>query len=297
MKKKKIPAQVIEFEKKKTFAGDILKIYLSEIGKFPLLTQEDEVRLFKKALKDNQAKKIIINSNLRLVVNIAKRYTRFGVSIMDLIEEGNLGLIKAVAKFKIQKGFRFSTYATWWIKQYIIRALSSQGRSIHLPAHIIEILNKYVKITSGMAQKLGREPNIDEVAKKLKLTVEKARKIIEISEMPISLDLYSPDENDKRSIEDIIEDRSSMTPSESHITTMQTESIDKILSMLNSRESRVLELRFGLKNGAAHSLAETGNIYKISRERVRQIELRALKKLRHLLGTKEKEVGDFLRAE
>ena len=294
MRKKNVQ---IQLSKNRPFAGDILKIYLSEIGKFPLLTQEDEKRLFRKMKKDRQAKKLIINSNLRLVVSIAKRYTRFSVSIMDLIEEGNLGLIKAVEKFKIAKGFRFSTYATWWIKQYIIRALSSQGRSIHLPAHIIELLNKYIKLTTTTAQKSGREPTIEEVARKLKLTVDKARKIIEISEMPISLDIYSPDENDKRRIEDIIEDRNSITPSEAHMTLMQTEKIDKLLGMLNKRESRVLELRFGLKNGMPHSLAETGKIYKISRERVRQIELRALKKLRQLASTKEKEISEFLSDE
>lgn len=294
MKKKTVQ---IQLSKNRPFAGDILKIYLSEIGRFPLLTQEDEKRLFRKIPKEKQVKKAIINSNLRLVVNIAKRYTRFGVSIMDLIEEGNLGLIKAVEKFKIAKGFRFSTYATWWIKQYIIRALSSQGRSIHLPAHIIELLNKYIKYTTTCAQNGGREPTIEEVAKKLKLTVEKARKIVEISEMPISLDLYSPDENDKRSIEDIIEDRNSMTPSEAHISSMRTEKIEKLLGMLDKRESKVLELRFGLNNGMPHSLAETGKIYKISRERVRQIELRALRKLRHLASTKEKEISEFLNDE
>ena len=294
MKKKTVQ---IQLSKNRPFAGDILKIYLSEIGRFPLLTQEDEKRLFRKMPKEKQVKKAIINSNLRLVVNIAKRYTRFGVSIMDLIEEGNLGLIKAVEKFKIAKGFRFSTYATWWIKQYIIRALSSQGRSIHLPAHIIELLNKYIKYTTTCAQNGGREPTIEEVAKKLKMTVEKARKIVEISEMPISLDLYSPDENDKRSIEDIIEDRNSMTPSEAHISSMRTEKIEKLLGMLDKRESKVLELRFGLNNGMPHSLAETGKIYKISRERVRQIELRALRKLRHLASTKEKEISEFLNDE
>jgi RNA polymerase primary sigma factor len=268
----------------------ILRIYLKEISNFPLLSAEDESKLFKLADKNNKkAKILLINSNLRLVVNIAKRYTRFGVPLVDLIEEGNLGLIKAVGKFKISKGFRFSTYATWWIKQYIIRALSNQGRSIHLPAHIIEILNRYVKTTTLLMQKLGREPSVEEVAKKLKLTIDKTRKIVEISEMPISLNLLSP-EDDKRTLEDLIQDRTYMSPSDSHLMDSQNEQLDKILSKLNPREGKVIRLRFGLKEGSPHTLAETGKIFRISRERVRQIELKALRKLRHLVGTKDKQL-------
>jgi len=269
---------------------NILRIYLKEISNFPLLSGEEEVKLFKLANKNNKkAKILLINSNLRLVVNIAKRYTRFGVPLLDLIEEGNLGLIKAVGKFKVSKGFRFSTYATWWIKQYIIRALSNQGRSIHLPAHIIEILNRYVKTTTVLMQKFGREPSVEEVAKKLKLTIEKTRKIIEISEMPISLNLLSHDD-DKRTLEDLIQDRTYMSPSESHLADSQTEQLDKILSKLSPRENKIIRLRFGLKEGNPHTLAATGKIFKISRERVRQIELKALKKLRHLAGSNDKQL-------
>ena len=276
---------------------NILRIYLKEISNFPLLSAEEEAKLFKLADKNNKkAKILLINSNLRLVVNIAKRYTRFGVPLVDLIEEGNLGLIKAVGKFKISKGFRFSTYATWWIKQYIIRALSNQGRSIHLPAHIIEILNRYVKTTTLLMQKLGREPSVEEVAKKLKLTIEKTRKIIEISEMPISLNLLSP-EDDKRTLEDLIQDRTYMSPSDSHMMESQNLELDKILAKLNPRESKVIRLRFGLKEGAPHTLAETGKIFRISRERVRQIELKALRKLRHLVGTKDKQLEYMFQSE
>ncbi|OGF47756.1 MAG: hypothetical protein A2231_10870 [Candidatus Firestonebacteria bacterium RIFOXYA2_FULL_40_8] len=276
---------------------NILRIYLKEISNFPLLSAEEEAKLFKLADKNNKkAKLLLINSNLRLVVNIAKRYTRFGVPLVDLIEEGNLGLIKAVGKFKISKGFRFSTYATWWIKQYIIRALSNQGRSIHLPAHIIEILNRYVKTTTLLMQKLGREPSVEEVAKKLKLTIEKTRKIIEISEMPISLNLLSQ-EDDKRTLEDLIQDRTYMSPSDSHMMESQNAELDKILGKLNPRESKVIRLRFGLKEGTPHTLAETGKIFRISRERVRQIELKALRKLRHLVGTKDKQLEYMFQSE
>ncbi|OGF44788.1 MAG: hypothetical protein A2452_08905 [Candidatus Firestonebacteria bacterium RIFOXYC2_FULL_39_67] len=269
---------------------DILRIYLKEISNFPLLSAEEEVKLFKLADKNNKkAKLLLINSNLRLVVNIAKRYTRFGVPLVDLIEEGNLGLLRAVGKFKISKGFRFSTYATWWIKQYIIRALSNQGRSIHLPAHIIEILNRYARTTRILMQKYGREPSVKEVAKKLKLTIEKTRNIIEISEMPISLNLLSP-EDDKRTLEDLIQDRTYMSPSDSHLMDCQNQQLDNILNKLSLRESKVIRLRFGLKEGAPHTLAETGKIFRISRERVRQIELKALRKLRHLVQYKDKSL-------
>ncbi len=276
---------------------NILRIYLKEISNFPLLSAEEEVRLFRLAAKNNKkAKMLLINSNLRLVVNIAKRYNRFGVSLLDLIEEGNIGVIKAVDKFKVSKGFRFSTYATWWIKQYIIRALSNQGRSIHLPAHIIEILNRYVKIAAQLMQKYGREATVEEVAKKLKLSLEKTRKIIEISEMPLSLNLMSQEE-DKRTLEDLIQDKSYMSPSDTYFSKVQLEKIDKLMSMLDKRESKVIQLRFGLKNNSTHTLAETGKIFKISRERVRQIELKALKKLRHLVGTKENQLDYLLKTE
>ena len=278
---------------------NILRIYLKEISAFPLLSSEEEVKYFRLAAKKKTAKtakKLLINSNLRLVVNIAKRYTRFSVPLPDLIEEGNLGLIKAVEKFEVSKGFRFSTYATWWIKQYIIRALSNQGRSIHLPAHIIEILNKYVKINSQLMQKLSREPSVEEVAKKLKLTLEKTRKIIEISEMPISLNLLSQDD-DKRTLEDLIQDKTYVSPSDSYFSTVQAEKIEKLLNSLSKRESRVIQLRFGLNDDSPHTLAETGTIFRISRERVRQIELKALRKLRHIVGSKEKRLDYLIKAE
>ena len=276
---------------------NILRIYLKEISSFPLLSSEEEVKLFRLAEKNNKkARKLLINSNLRLVVNIAKRYNKFGVPLVDLIEEGNIGLIKAVEKFKVSKGFRFSTYATWWIKQYIIRALSNQGRSIHLPAHIIEILNRYVKITTQLMQKFGREPSVEEIAKKLKITVEKTRKIIEISEMPLSLNLMTQ-EDDKRTLEDLIQDKTYMSPSDAHFSNMQLEKIDILLNKLDKRESRVIQLRFGLKENSPHTLAETGKIFKISRERVRQIELKALKKLRFLVGNKEKQLEYLFKSE
>ncbi len=276
---------------------NILRIYLKEISSFPLLSSEEEVKLFRLAEKNNKkARKLLINSNLRLVVNIAKRYNKFGVPLVDLIEEGNIGLIKAVEKFKVSKGFRFSTYATWWIKQYIIRALSNQGRSIHLPAHIIEILNRYVKITTQLMQKFGREPSVEEIAKKLKITVEKTRKIIEISEMPLSLNLMTQ-EDDKRTLEDLIQDKTYMSPSDAHFSNMQLEKIDILLNKLDKRESRVIQLRFGLKENSPHTLAETGKIFKISRERVRQIELKALKKLRFLVGNKERQLEYLFKSE
>jgi RNA polymerase primary sigma factor len=266
---------------------DILKIYLREISNFPLLSREEETRLFRLAKKGSKvAKKLLIKSNLRLVVNIAKRYVKFGVSLLDLIEEGNMGLIKAVEKFKLHKGFRFSTYATWWIKQYIIRALSEQGRFIHLPAHIVEILNKYIKVTAHLAQKLGREPTVKEIAKELKLSIDKTKKIMEIAEMPISLNLFSPDDEDKRTLEDLIEDKTSMTPVEAHLSSVQRERIEKLLKLLNKREDMILRLRFGLKDGIPRTLAEAGRIFKISKERVRQIELKALKKLRNFAGSR-----------
>lgn len=277
---------------------DIIKIYLKELSDFPLLTQEEEANLFHLVEKGNKnAKKTLIRCNLRLVVSIAKRYVRFGVPLLDLIEEGNLGLIKAVEKFKIKKGFRLSTYATWWIKQYIVRALSNQGRSIHLPAHIIEILNRYVKITTQLMQKLGREPTISEIAKKLKLSVDKTKNIVEISEMPISLTLLAPD-SDKRSLEDLIEDKNYMSPPRTHLFAMQGERIEKLLkNILNKREYKVLQLRFGLQNKVPCTLAETGKKFRISRERVRQIELKALRKLRHAVGNNDKNLDYFLRLE
>ncbi|MCX5776461.1 MAG: sigma-70 family RNA polymerase sigma factor [Candidatus Firestonebacteria bacterium] len=272
---------------------NLIRIYLKEISNFPLLSAEEEVRLFKLADKKNKkAKILLINSNLRLVVNIAKRYTKFNVPILDLIEEGNLGLLKAVEKFRISKGFRFSTYATWWIKQYIIRALSSQGRSIHLPAHIIEILNKYIRTTTLLMHKYGREPSVEEVAKKLKISIEKTRKIIEISEMPISINLLSG-EDDKRTLDDLIQDKAYSSPSDTYLRKAQQEQLDNILAKLSPRENKIIRLRFGIREDAEHTLAETGSIFKISRERVRQIELKALKKLRCLVGSKEKQL-DFM---
>jgi RNA polymerase primary sigma factor len=275
---------------------NLIRIYLKEISNFPLLSAEEEVRLFKLADKNNKkAKILLINSNLRLVVNIAKRYTKFNVPILDLIEEGNLGLLKAVEKFRISKGFRFSTYATWWIKQYIIRALSSQGRSIHLPAHIIEILNKYIRTTTLLMHKYGREPSVEEVAKKLKISIEKTRKIIEISEMPISINLLSG-EDDKRTLDDLIQDKTYSSPSETYLKKAQQEQLDNILAKLSPRENKIIRLRFGIREDTEHTLAETGSIFKISRERVRQIELKALKKLRSLVGSKEKQL-DFMSVE
>lgn len=272
---------------------NLIRIYLKEISNFPLLSAEEEVRLFKLVDKKNKkAKILLINSNLRLVVNIAKRYTKFNVPILDLIEEGNLGLLKAVEKFRISKGFRFSTYATWWIKQYIIRALSSQGRSIHLPAHIIEILNKYIRTTTLLMHKYGREPSVEEVAKKLKISIEKTRKIIEISEMPISINLLSG-EDDKRTLDDLIQDKAYSSPSDTYLRKAQQEQLDNILAKLSPRENKIIRLRFGIREDAEHTLAETGSIFKISRERVRQIELKALKKLRCLVGSKEKQL-DFM---
>ncbi|MFH1823807.1 MAG: sigma-70 family RNA polymerase sigma factor [Candidatus Firestonebacteria bacterium] len=277
---------------------DILRIYLKEIGNFPLLSREEEIKLFRLYKKGNKlVKRLLIKSNLRLVVNIAKRYIKFGVPLLDLIEEGNMGLIKAIERFKFQKGFRFSTYATWWIKQYIIRALSEQGRSIHLPVHIIEMLNKYIKVTTQLIQKLGREPTVKEVSKKLRLSIDKTKKIIEISEMPISLTLFTPDDEDKRTLEDLIEDKTFISPFESHISVIQLERIEKLLEVLNKREGMILRLRFGLKNSIPHTLAETGKIFKISRERIRQIEVKALRKLRHSAGSKEKGLEYFSREE
>lgn len=273
-------------------AADPVRMYLKEIGRIPLLEFEEEVDLAKRIEKgDDAAKRKLTVSNLRLVVSIAKKHIGRGLSFLDLIQEGNQGLIRAVEKYDWRKGYKFSTYATWWIRQAITRAIADQARTIRIPVHMIETINRFIKISRQLMQDLGREPTPEEVAEKMEISLEKARQIIKVSQEPTSLEMKVGDEEDS-SLGDFIEDRSSPSPYDEASRQLLKEHMDEILDSLSDREKKVLILRFGLQDGRQRTLEEVGREFKVTRERIRQIEAKALRKLRH--PSRAKKLRDYL---
>src|SRR5699024_10155426 len=272
--------------------GDPVKMYLKEIGKVPLLTREEEVELAKRIeVGDGSAKKYLAEANLRLVVSIAKKHIGRGMSFLDLIQEGNLGLIKAVEKFDYTKGYKFSTYATWWIRQAITRAIADQARTIRIPVHMIENINKLVRVQRQLVQDLGREPRPEEIAKDMNMEVDKIRDIMKIALKPISLETRIGEEEDSQ-LGDFVEDEHIQTPAETATYIMLKEQLVDVLDTLTPREREVLKLRFGLDDGKARTLEEVGKEFDVTRERIRQIEAKALRKLRH--PSRSKKLKDFL---
>lgn len=271
---------------------DPVRMYLRDIGKFPLLTAEKEVELAKLVeAGDETAKHDITNANLRLVVSIAKKYIGRNLQFLDLIQEGNLGLIRAVEKFDYRRGYKFSTYATWWIRQAITRAIADQARTIRIPVHMVETINKMVRISRQLVQKLGREPLDEEIAAEMKIEIEKVEEIRRISQMPVSLETPIGEEEDSQ-LGDFIEDTSILGPEESAAGTLLTEQIEEMLNALSEREREVLRYRFGLEDGRSYTLEEVGRRFGVTRERIRQIEAKALRKLRH--PSRSKKLRDFL---
>ncbi len=259
---------------------DPIRAYLHEIGRIPLLNAEEEVILAKRIEKgDQEAKDLLTTANLRLVVSIAKKYAKRGLDLLDLIQEGNIGLIRAVEKFEYRKGFKFSTYATWWIRQAITRAIADQARTIRVPVHMIETINKLSKVSSQLAAKLGRRPTIKEIADEMDIDVAKVNEIIRIAQRPASLESPIGEEKDSK-LGDIIPDEFSASPTEIATWASLKKQINEILSGLTDRERKVLELRFGLKDGVSRTLEEVGHEFKVTRERIRQIEAKALKRLK-----------------
>ncbi len=262
-------------------SDDPVKIYLKEIGQVPLLTPEEEVELAKRVeAGDPEGKRCLIEANLRLVVSIAKRYVGRGMLFLDLIQEGNLGLIRAVEKFDYRKGYKFSTYATWWIRQAVTRAIADQGRTIRIPVHMGETINKLIRVSRQLFQELGRDPRAEEVAEKLGMTVEKVQDILKIAQAPLSLETPIGEEEDSH-LGDFIEDQGVTAPFEAASFTMLKEQLEEVLGTLNERERMVLKLRFGMVEGRPHTLEEVGVKFGVTRERIRQIEAKALRKLRH----------------
>ncbi|MCI5605597.1 MAG: RNA polymerase sigma factor RpoD [Clostridia bacterium] len=271
---------------------DHVKMYLKEIGKVNLLTAEEEFDLAKRMSEgDEEAKKRLAEANLRLVVSIAKRYVGRGMLFLDLIQEGNLGLIKAVDKFDYTKGYKFSTYATWWIRQAITRAIADQARTIRIPVHMVETINKLVRVSRQLVQELGREPTHEELAKELNMSVEKVREISKISQEPVSLETPIGEEEDSH-LGDFIPDDDAPAPSEAASFVLLKEQLVEVLKTLTPREAKVLKLRFGLDDGRQRTLEEVGKEFEVTRERIRQIEAKALRKLRH--PSRSKKLKDFL---
>lgn len=271
---------------------DHVKMYLKEIGKVNLLTPDEETELAKRmAAGDEEAKKRLAEANLRLVVSIAKRYVGRGMLFLDLIQEGNLGLIKAVDKFDYTKGYKFSTYATWWIRQAITRAIADQARTIRIPVHMVETINKLVRVSRQLVQELGREPTPEELAKELGMTVEKVREISKISQEPVSLETPIGEEEDSH-LGDFIPDDEAPAPSEAASFVLLKEQLVDVLQTLTPREEKVLRLRFGLDDGRQRTLEEVGKEFNVTRERIRQIEAKALRKLRH--PSRSKKLKDYL---
>ncbi|MEE1224620.1 MAG: RNA polymerase sigma factor RpoD [Clostridia bacterium] len=271
---------------------DHVKMYLKEIGKVDLLSPEDETELARKMSEgDTEAKKRLAEANLRLVVSIAKRYVGRGMMFLDLIQEGNLGLIKAVDKFDYTKGYKFSTYATWWIRQAITRAIADQARTIRIPVHMVETINKLVRVSRQLVQELGREPTPEELAKELNMSVEKVREISKISQEPVSLETPIGEEEDSH-LGDFIPDDDAPAPSEAASFVLLKEQLVDVLKTLTPREAKVLKLRFGLDDGRQRTLEEVGKEFDVTRERIRQIEAKALRKLRH--PSRSKKLKDFL---
>ncbi|SKA86036.1 RNA polymerase primary sigma factor [Caloramator quimbayensis] len=271
---------------------DPVRMYLKEIGKVPLLSAEEEIELAKRIEQgDQEAKKKLAEANLRLVVSIAKRYVGRGMLFLDLIQEGNLGLLKAVEKFDFSKGFKFSTYATWWIRQAITRAIADQARTIRIPVHMVETINKLIRVSRNLLQELGREPSAEEIAKEMNMEVEKVREIMKIAQEPVSLETPIGEEEDSH-LGDFIPDEDAPAPAEAAAYTMLKEQLMDVLDTLTPREEKVLRLRFGLDDGRARTLEEVGKEFKVTRERIRQIEAKALRKLRH--PSRSKKLKDYL---
>lgn len=271
---------------------DPVRMYLKEIGKIPLLKPHEEVEYAKRMNDgDEIAKQRLVEANLRLVVSIAKRYVGRGMLFLDLIQEGNLGLIKAVEKFDYTKGYKFSTYATWWIRQAITRAIADQARTIRIPVHMVETINKLIRVSRQLLQELGRDPKPEEIAKEMDMTEEKVREIMKIAQDPVSLETPIGEEEDSH-LGDFIPDDDAPAPAEAAAYSLLKEQIEDVLDSLNEREQKVLKLRFGLKDGRARTLEEVGKEFDVTRERIRQIEAKALRKLRH--PSRSKKLRDYL---
>lgn len=271
---------------------DPVRMYLKEIGKVPLLSPEEEIDLANKIKRnDPDAKKKLTEANLRLVVSIAKRYVGRGMLFLDLIQEGNLGLIKAVEKFDYTKGFKFSTYATWWIRQAITRAIADQARTIRIPVHMVETINKLIRVSRQLLQELGRDPVPEEIAAEMGMSEDKVREIMKIAQEPVSLETPIGEEEDSH-LGDFIPDEDAPAPAESAAFTLLKEQLMEVLDTLTPREEKVLKLRFGLEDGRARTLEEVGKEFNVTRERIRQIEAKALRKLRH--PSRSKKLKDFL---
>lgn len=272
--------------------NDPVRMYLKEIGKIPLLTPEEEIELALKMEKGSEeAKRRLAEANLRLVVSIAKKYVGRGMLFLDLIQEGNLGLIKAVEKFDYRKGFKFSTYATWWIRQAITRAIADQARTIRIPVHMVETINKLIRISRQLVQELGREPTPEEIAHEMGITEERVREILKIAQEPVSLETPIGEEDDSH-LGDFIEDQDVQAPAEAAAFGLLKEQLDDVLETLTPREKKVLKLRFGLDDGRSRTLEEVGQVFGVTRERIRQIEAKALRKLRHPM--RSKRLKDYL---
>ncbi len=271
---------------------DPVKVYLKEIGRVPLLTPEEETALAMRIMEgDMRAKQRLSEANLRLVVSIAKRYVGRGMQFLDLIQEGNLGLIKAVEKFDYTKGFKFSTYATWWIRQAITRAIADQARTIRIPVHMVETINKVKKVSSQLLHKNGHEPNAEEIAEEIAMPVDKVREIMRVAQVPVSLETPIGEEEDSH-LGDFIPDDDAPAPADAASHTLLKEQLSKVLGTLTEREAKVLRLRFGLEDGRPRTLEEVGKEFDVTRERIRQIEAKALRKLRH--PSRSKKLKDFL---
>lgn len=272
--------------------NDPVRMYLKEIGRVPLLTADEEVSLALKIEQgDQEAKQRLSEANLRLVVSIAKRYVGRGMQFLDLIQEGNMGLMKAVEKFDYRKGFKFSTYATWWIRQAITRAIADQARTIRIPVHMVETINKLIRIQRQLLQELGKEPTPEQIAEKMEMPTEKVREILKIAQEPVSLETPIGEEDDSH-LGDFIEDQEATSPAEHAAYELLKEQLEDVLDTLTDREENVLRLRFGIDDGRTRTLEEVGKVFGVTRERIRQIEAKALRKLRH--PSRSKQLKDFL---